>query len=197
VYTLDELAALAAVCEEHGLTLHMDGSRLFNAAASLGCELGDLTRIGVDLLSLGGTKLGLMFGECVVVLNPAYAETVRFKQKQVMQLASKTRFIAAQFEAVLDDELWRTTALQANAMAMRLADGLKGFSQIQITRRVEANAVFATMPRHWIEPLQQSAPFYEWKESIGEVRLMCAWDTTQEDVEKFIRAVSDLPTTAL
>lgn len=194
VYTLEELAALAEVCKEHGLALHIDGSRLFNAAASLGCSLGDLTAMGVDLLSLGGTKLGMMFGECAVVLNPAYAEAVRFKQKQVMQLHSKTRFIAAQFEAVLENDLWRETALHANAMAKKLAEGLQSFSQIQVTRPVEANAVFATMPRDWIAPLQEAAPFYEWKESIGEVRLMCAWDTTTEDVDRFITAVAHLAT---
>lgn len=192
VYTLDELAALAVVCKEHGLALHMDGSRLFNAAASLDCALGDLTAMGVDLLSLGGTKLGLMFGECVVVLNPAYADAVRFKQKQVMQLASKTRFIAAQFEAVLQDELWRTTAGSANRAALALAEGLQKIPSVRLTRPVEANAVFAVMPREWIAPLQEIAPFYEWKESIGEVRLMCAWDTTDEDITRFLVAAANL-----
>jgi len=197
VYTPDELAVLAAVCKEHSLALHMDGSRLFNAAAALGCALGDLTAMGIDLLSLGGTKLGMMFGECVVVLNPAYKDAVRFKQKQIMQLHSKTRFIAAQYEALLEDEAWRAPALHANKMAARLATGLRAMPQVRITRPVEANAVFATLPRHWIAPLQAVAPFYEWKESIGEVRLMCAWDTTEDDVATFLAAASSLATAGL
>lgn len=192
VYTLDELAALAAVCREHGLALHMDGSRLFNAAASLGCAPGDFPAVGVDLLSLGGTKLGLMYGEAVVVLNPAFTEAVRFKQKQVMQLASKTRFIAAQFEAIFHNELWRTTAKAANDAAKTLATGLSSFPQIRITRPVEANAVFAILPKAWIKQLQFVAPFYEWKEAIGEVRLMCAWDTSNEDIRQFLLAVKTL-----
>lgn len=196
VYTLEELAALAAVCKEHSLALHMDGSRLFNAAASLGCALGDLTAVGVDLLSLGGTKLGLMFGECVVVLNPIYAEAVRFKQKQVMQLASKTRFIAAQFEAILLQDTWRQVAASANAAAAKLAAGLRTFPQIHLTRPVEANAVFVTMPQEWIKRLQFVMPFYEWKEAIGEVRLMCAWDTSDDDIRHFLTAVNTLAKTS-
>ncbi len=197
VYTLDELTALAAVCKKHGLALHMDGSRLFNAAASLGCGLDNLTAVGVDLLSLGGTKLGMMYGEAVIVLNPVYSEAVRFKQKQVMQLASKTRFIAAQFEAIFQDEVWRTTAAAANGAAHGLAERLRAFPQIRITRPVEANAVFAILPKEWVAPLQETAPFYEWKESTGEVRLMCAWDTAREEVDRFVTAVSHLATAGL
>jgi threonine aldolase len=194
VYTPAEVAAIAALCREHGLYLHMDGSRFFNAAASLGCSLADISiNAGVDILSLGGTKAGMMFGEAVVVFNPALAQHIAFKHKQVMQLASKTRFIAAQFEAMLQNDLWRTTASHANAMAQLLRNALAASPSVKITRPVQANAVFAEIPRHWYEPLQQHFPFYVWKDDTHEVRLMCAWDTREADIAAFINAVKSLP----
>jgi threonine aldolase len=194
VYTPAEVAAIAALCREHGLYLHMDGSRFFNAAASLGCSLADISiNAGVDILSLGGTKAGMMFGEAVVVFNPALAQHIAFKHNQVMQLASKTRFIAAQFEAMLQNDLWRTTASHANAMAQLLRNALAASPSVKITRPVQANAVFAEIPRHWYEPLQQHFPFYVWKDDTHEVRLMCAWDTREADIAAFINAVKSLP----
>ena len=191
VYTPAEISAIAALAHENGLYLHVDGSRFFNAAAALGCSLADISsKAGVDILSLGGAKAGLMFGEVVVVFNSKLNEHIAYKHKQVMQLASKTRFIAAQFEALLHNELWRKTAGHSNAMAKLLCDKLTGNPHFKITRPVQANAIFAEIPRHWYEPLQELSPFYVWKDSTHEVRLMCAWDTTEAEVMAFAEAVN-------
>ncbi len=193
VYTPDEISAIAKLCKAHGLYLHVDGSRFFNAAASLGCSLADISsKAGVDILSLGGTKAGMMFGEAVVVFNKDLAKHIAFKHKQVMQLASKTRFIAAQFEAMLRNELWRTTAGHANAMAQLLRTRLSTHPSVNITKPTQANAVFATIPREWYEPLQGSYPFYVWKDDIHEVRLMCAWDTDEGEINTFADTISKL-----
>jgi threonine aldolase len=193
VYTLAELKAFGDLCKEHDLYFHIDGSRFFNAAASLGCSLSDMsTKVGVDILSLGGTKLGMMFGEAVVVFNKALNEHLKYKHKQVMQLASKTRFIAAQYQALLQDELWRSVALKANAMAQKLETALQAISAITITRPVSANVVFATIPTSWNEPLMEQFPFYVWREDINEVRLMCAWDTKEEEIEALVKRISEL-----
>ncbi len=193
VYTPAEIAAISALCKEHGLYLHVDGSRFFNAAASLGCSLTDISgKAGVDILSLGGTKAGMMFGEAVVVFNKDLAKHIAFKHKQVMQLASKTRFIAAQFSTMLQDELWRSTAGHANSMAQLLRKELAAFPSVKITKPTQANAVFAVIPRHWYEPLQEHYPFYVWQDATHEVRLMCAWDTQEEDILNFIGAIKKL-----
>ena len=194
VYKPEEIAAIAQLTKEHGLYLHMDGSRFFNAAASLNCGLKDISgKAGVDILSLGGTKAGMMFGEVVVVFNKELSKHIAYKHKQVMQLASKTRFIAAQFEAMLQNELWRKTATHANKMAELLCGALTKNRNVKITKPVQANAVFAEIPRHWYEPLQEHYPFYVWKESTHEVRLMCAWDTKEEDIKSFAAAINGLP----
>jgi threonine aldolase len=190
VYSLEELKNIGELAKTHGLYFHVDGSRFFNAAASLGCSLKELaTDTGIDILSLGGTKAGMMFGEAVVVFNEALKKTIPFQQKQAMQLHSKTRFIAAQFDAMLHDELWRKTASHANAMAAMLGESLAGFAAVRVIKPVQANAVFATLPLEWNEPLMDETPFYVWKDEGNEVRLMCAWDTTPEDVQQFINAV--------
>lgn len=186
VYTADELQAFSALCREYGLFLHVDGSRFFNAAASLGCDLRPISAdAGVDILSLGGTKIGMMHGEAVVVFNPVLAAQMKYKHKQAMQLASKTRFIAAQFEALFRDELWRRTALHANAMATQLASLLVQYEQVKITKPVQANVVFACIPNEWNAVLMEKFPFYVWREDINEVRLMCAWDTQPEEITAF------------
>ncbi len=193
VYTPGELQALGALCKAHGLYFHLDGARLANAAASLGCSLAAITRdAGVDILSFGGTKMGLLFGEAVVVFHPDLADAVRFKQKQVMQLPSKARFIAAQFEAVLQDEAWRRHAAHANRMAALLRRGLEPLPGVRFTKPTDANALFAILPPDWVAPLQAVAPFYVWNEATGEVRLMTAWDTTEADVQRFIAAAQAL-----
>jgi threonine aldolase len=194
VYTPEEIAAIAQLAKKNDLFLHVDGSRFFNAAASLNCKLSDIsTKPGIDILSLGGTKAGMMFGEAVVVFNKNLSKHIAYKHKQVMQLASKTRFIAAQFEAMLQNELWRKTATHANKMAELLCSSISKNRNVKITKQVQANAVFAEIPRHWYEPLQEYYPFYVWKDSTHEVRLMCAWDTKEEDILKFAAAINDLP----
>jgi len=190
VYSLEEIAALYQLTKQHGLYLHIDGSRFFNAAASLKASLSDMVQ-HIDILSLGGTKLGMMFGEAVVVFNKDLAKQVRFKQKQVMQLASKTRFIAAQFEALLQNELWKKTARHSNEMAQYLHKNIKDFSFIEITKPVQANVVFATMPEKMTTYLQAHFPFYVWDEFTNEVRLMCAFDTTKEEIDSFAALIKN------
>lgn len=193
VYTPGELRALSAICKEHGLYFHIDGSRFFNAAASLGCSLKEIsTDVGADIISLGGTKLGMMFGEAVVVFNKELAGHIRFQQKQIMQLASKTRFIAAQYEALLHNNTWQRAAGHANAMAQQLQQMLQQFPQVRITMPVQANVVFAELPREWNKPLQAAFPFYIWKEATNEARIMCAWDTTPEDIAGFEQSIQSL-----
>jgi threonine aldolase len=189
-YTVEEVAALAELAHARGLLLHVDGARLANAAAALGVSLGALSGdVGVDILSFGGTKNGLLAGEAVVVLEPALAEGFEWLRKQSLQLASKMRFLAAQFEALLRDDLWLSNARQANAMAARLAAALDGVPGLRITRAVQTNAVFATLPARAREALMESFAFYVWDEAAGEVRWMCSWDTTESDVDAFAAAV--------
>jgi threonine aldolase len=147
----------------------------------------------VDLLSFGGTKNGMLAGEAAVVL-PGAAETItglQYLRKQTLQLASKMRFLAAQFDALLTDELWLANAQHANAMAARLAAGVAASPVVEITRPVQANVVFATLPAAAREALQRRFDFYTWDEDSGEVRWMCSWDTTEEDVDEFVAAVAD------
>jgi threonine aldolase len=189
VYTPDEVRALAGQAHEHGLLLHVDGARLANAAAALGTSLAGAIP-GADAVTFGGTKAGLMLGEAVVFLRPELGDGALYLRKQSMQLASKMRFVAAQFEALLSDELWRRAAGHANAMARRLADGVR--DAVTITQRVEANAVFAILPPGAAETLQRDWAFYTWDEHTGEVRWMCSWDTTEEDVDAFAAAVREV-----
>ncbi|MGH2954558.1 MAG: threonine aldolase family protein [Solirubrobacterales bacterium] len=194
VYTLDETRAIAAAADELDLLVHVDGARLANAAAALGVGLGELTTdCGVDLVSFGGTKNGLLFGEAVVFCRPGLGEGFEFVRKQLGQLASKMRFIAVQFDALLAGELWRENAAHANAMARRLADAVAGVDGLEIVHPVEANAVFARLPRPAIERLLADSEyerlFYLWDEETDVVRWMCAWDTTPEDVDRFTAAV--------
>jgi threonine aldolase len=186
LYTPDELAALAEQARAHGLLLHVDGSRLTNAAAALGCSLGDAAG-EADAISLGGTKAGLLFGEAVILRHTEHATAVPYLRKQSMQLASKMRFVAAQFDALLDGERWRAAAGHANAMARRLADAVR--DTVEITQPVEANAVFAILDPDRAERLREDWFFYTWDEATGEVRWMCSWDTTEEDVDAFAEAV--------
>ena len=186
VYTTAEIGALAGLAHEHGMLLHVDGSRLANAAAALDMPLRALTTdAGVDAVSFGGTKTGLLLGEAVVLLRPGIGAGVQYLRKQSMQLASKMRFLAAQFDALLEGERWRRAAAHANAMARRLADGVAGAPDVRLTQAVEANAVFAVLPPGVAEELQRRWRFYVWDESTGEVRWMCSWDTAPEDVDAF------------
>lgn len=190
-YTPAEIAALAAASHEQGLLLHVDGSRLANAAAGLGVGLGAITtEAGVDIVSLGGTKNGLAVGEAVVFADPKAAEGARYLRKQTLQLASKSRFLAAQFVALFEGDLWLRNARQANGMATRLAGQLEQIPGVTVTQAVEANAVFAVIPGPAAGEVRASWPFYTWDERTGEVRLMCAWDTTPGDVDAFAAALT-------
>lgn len=193
VYTPTEIKGLAYTAKSHGLYMHIDGSRFFNAAAALNMPLKAIsTEADIDILSLGGTKAGMMFGEAVVVFNNKLKEHIAYKQKQSMQLASKTRFIAAQFEAMLSDDNWQRHAGHANQMAQKLSAMLSQYSQIRITKPVQANAVFAEIPTQWNEQLQDKFPFYIWKDSTNEARLMCAFDTYEADITAFQSAINTL-----
>jgi threonine aldolase len=189
VYTPGEIRALAGECREQGLALHVDGARLCNAAAALGLPLRALTTdCGVDVVSFGGTKNGLMQGEAVVWLTgrPAHAD---FTRKQAAQLGSKMRFSAAQLIALLDGDLWLRNARRANAMAALLRDRLAGAPGVHITRPVEANGVFARIPKIAAEALKERFHFYVWDPAVTEVRWMCSHDTTEDDVAEFADAV--------
>jgi threonine aldolase len=187
-YGVEEMAALGEYAHAHGMRLHVDGARLANAAAALGTGLGELTAgVGADVVSFGGTKVGLLGAELVVVLDPSLPDAMPYLRKQSMQLASKMRFVSAQLEALLTDELWRRAASHANAMARRLADAVAG--HVQLTQAVEANAVFAILPPEATAELQAEFPFYVWDERTGEVRWMCAWDTAEADVDAFAAAI--------
>jgi threonine aldolase len=193
VYTPDEIKAISELTKANDLYLHVDGSRFFNAATSLGCSLKDISsKAGVDILSLGGTKSGMMFGEAVVVFNKDLSKLIAYKHKQVMQLASKTRFIAAQFEAMLTNETWRRHAEHANKMASLLHKTIAQYKQVKITKPTQANAIFAEIPLSWNEPLMKHTPFYVWKESTNEVRLMCSFDTTEADIKAFDEVIKTL-----
>lgn len=192
IYTADEIKEFSKLTKANDMFLHIDGSRFFNAAASLNSSLASLSsKAGVDILSLGGTKLGIMYGEAVVVFNKQLAQHLRFKQKQVMQLASKTRYIAAQFEAIFYNELWRKTANHTNNMAQLLYQSIKDIKGIEITMPVQANVVFAKMPNEWIAPLQEKFPFYMWDDATNEVRLMCAFDTQEEEIKAFATLIKE------
>ena len=188
----DELAAIAELAHSRGLLLHVDGARLANAAAALGAPLRAITTdAGVDMVSFGGTKNGLLGAEAVVFLDPGLAEGFEYLRKQSMQLASKMRFLSAQLDALLSDGLWLRSATQANAMASLLAERVSGLEGVTITRPVEANAVFARLPAEAISSLLARYDFYVWDEPAHEVRWMCSWDTTDEDVEGFAAAIAE------
>jgi threonine aldolase len=192
VYTVEELRALSAVARDNNMYFHMDGSRIANASVTLGKSFREFTRdAGVDVLSFGGTKNGLMFGEAIVFFRPELASDFVYIRKQGMQLASKMRFISAQFEALLSNDLWKRNASHTNMLARLLADELNRIG-IKVTQKVEANGVFAIFPPHIIEPLQKEYPFYVWVEKTNEVRLMCSWDSTQEEVLQFVEKIREL-----
>jgi len=190
VYTKKELKTLALFAHEHGMLLHLDGARLSNAAVSLGATLKEITAdVGVDVLSFGGTKNGMMYGEAVVFFNPKLAHDFKYIRKQGMQLSSKMRFISAQFEAMLSGNLWHRGPEHANRMAQLLAGELAKLSQIKITQPVEANGVFAVIPKKYIAALQKKYFFYVWNEETSEVRLMASFDTSEDDVRDFVKFV--------
>jgi threonine aldolase len=194
-YSLEELRTITATAHELDMYVYLDGARISNAAAGLGCTFKEMTTdIGIDAISFGATKNGAMGAEAVIILNPTLkaGETLGYIRKQYMQLASKMRFISSQFVALLDDGLWRTNAEHANAMAQYLATKVTGITGVTITQPVEANAVFAIIPESITAPLQEVTPFYVWNEMTNEVRWMCSWDTTTDDIDAFVAALISL-----
>lgn len=193
VYSIDELKSIGALARKHNLFFHMDGSRIANASVSLNTDFASFTRdAGVDVLSFGGTKNGMMFGEAVIVFNAETGKYLKFFRKQAMQLHSKMRFIGAQFAAMLTNDLWKANAAHANRMARLLEEELRRSPQIHITQPVDANGVFAVFPRQIIEPLQEQNFFYVWNDATDEVRLMCSFDTTEEEIENFGKRIRAL-----
>ena len=190
LYTLQEIQELAAFSHRNGMRLHMDGARIANAAAAMNLSLKAITAdAGVDVLAFGGTKNGMMFGEAVIFFSSDHGAAFPYIRKQGMQLHSKMRYIAAQFIALLTDDLWMQNARHANKMMARLYQGIAQIPHVKITRPVEGNALFAIFPEAIIEPLQQEFHFYTWNEAINEVRLMTSFQTTVVEVDTFIEAL--------
>lgn len=186
VYTTEEVKSLSEVAKKYNFYLHMDGARISNAAVSLDKDFRTFTKdAGVDVLSFGGTKNGMMFGEAVLFFNPSLAKQFAYIRKQGMQLHSKMRFITAQFDALLSNDLWKRSASHANSMAKRLEHALRQIPQIKITQAVDGNGVFAIIPKEITEALQQEFFFYVWNDRTNECRLMCSFDTTEKEVEQF------------
>jgi threonine aldolase len=193
IYSLSEIKEITSFAHANGLMVHMDGARLVNAAASLGVSLSAMTKdAGIDVLSLGGTKNGLVFGEAVLFFDAKLAQDFKYRRKQAMQLPSKTRFIAAQFEAFLGTELWLTNARHANSLAKELYEGLKQRPYVTLTQECQANAVFVKIPKEWIGRLRERYFFYVWDEKTFECRLMTTFDTTSETVSGFLKALDEL-----
>jgi len=191
VYSIDEIQTLSYFAHQHDMLLHMDGARISNAAVALDCNFKDFTEdAGVDVLSFGGTKNGMMFGESVIFFDPAMSENFKYTRKQGMQLHSKMRYISAQFNALLSNELWRINAKRANSMTQILFEGLKKFDPIRITQAVETNAIFSTIPRELIKPLQDEYFFYVWLEDQNEVRWMTSYDTEESDIKIFLQTIN-------
>lgn len=193
LYTQSEIKALATFAHENNMLLHVDGARIANAVAALGSSFKELiTDTGVDVLSLGGTKNGLMYGELVVFLKPELATNFKFLRKHALQLVSKMRFVSAQFLAYFEKDLWRVTAAHANKMTESLAYGLKKIPLVEIAHPVQTNVVFARLPRSAIDQLQKQVPFYVWNEETHLVRWMCSFDTTQAEIDAFVKLVSSV-----
>ncbi len=191
VYRPEEIRALAQFAHEREMFLHMDGARIANSAVTLGQTLRQSTRdLGVDVLSFGGTKNGIMGGEAVVFFDQKFASDFLYLRKQGMQLNSKMRFVSVQFEALLTNDLWKRSAEHANRMARMLEAELRKIPQVGIAWPVESNGVFAQIPRQAIEKIKERYFFYPWIEEECIVRWMCSFDTTEEDVREFAEVVA-------
>lgn len=193
VYTPEEIKAITTLAHEYGLLVHMDGARLANAAVALGLPFRAFTvDAGVDALSFGGTKNGMMMGEAVLFFNPELAAKTKYIRKQSMQLYSKMRFISAQFLAYFENELWKRNATHSNNMARLLEAEVKKIPAIRLTQEVEANGVFAIVPAEIIPKLQEEYFFYMWDESRSEVRWMTSFDTSEDDIYNFVALIKSL-----
>ncbi len=186
IYTIEQVREIAELVHSQGMYLHMDGARLANACAALGCSMKEITLdAGVDILSLGGTKNGMMIGEAVISFNKEASKNLGYIRKQSAQLCSKMRFLACQFIPYFEEDLWLINARQANSMTQELAQRLSEFECVKFTQKVESNAIFAQLPRELIDKLQQSYFFYEWNAEKCEVRFVTSWDTQLSDIEEF------------
>ena len=193
VYSIDELKSLCDFAHTNGMYVHLDGARISNAVASLGVSLKAATvDCGVDIMSFGGTKNGLMIGEAVLIFNDELKANAPYFHKQTAQLFSKNRFIATQFTALLSNDLWLRMADHSNKMAQLLASKVKMIPGVKVTQNVDANAIFAIIPVHTIEPLRAKYPFYEWDAQTHEQRWMCSFDTTEEEVNGFVTTLKSL-----
>ena len=193
VYSLAELKSLCDFAHANGMYVHLDGARISNAVAFLGVTLKEATvDCGIDIMSFGGTKNGLMIGEAVLIFNEKLKENAPYFHKQTAQLFSKNRFIATQFTALLTNDLWLRMANHSNKMAQLLFTKVSQLSGVQVTRSVEANAVFVIIPLHTIQPLRSQYPFYEWDAETHEQRWMCSFDTTEEEVNGFVDVLKAL-----
>ena len=191
VYTVEEIKAIADYLHANDMYLHMDGARLANACAYLGCSMKEITvEAGVDILSLGGTKNGMMMGEAVVAFRPELKENLMYYRKQSAQLASKLRYLSAQFIPYFENNLWLENAQKANRNASQLAEILKCYPEIKFTQPIQSNALFFTMPRPIIDQLMKDYFFYMWNEEKDEARLVTSWDTTEEDILQFGEALN-------
>lgn len=190
LYTLDEIRALADLAHAHNMYLHMDGARLANAAVALGCSFKAMTTdCGVDCLSFGGTKNGMLMGESAVMLNPALDVDLKYRRKQMAQLCSKMRFMAAQFDAYLTTGVWQRNAAHSNRMAQMLYQSLKEVPEAEVMYPVEANSVFVKLPNKVWNALLEDYFFYLWDEANDVVRWMCSFDTTEEDIHNLVEAL--------
>ncbi len=196
LYTADEVAALCDTAHRMGMLVHLDGARIANATAALGGTIAALRSFtvdaGVDVVSFGGTKAGLVGGEAVIYLDPALAKRAIYVRKMVNQLPSKMRFVAAQFNALLRDDLWIRSAEHSNDMARRLYDLTCNIPDVRFDHSPEVNSLFPTLPADSIEPLRDWCFFWDWDVSRGQVRWMTAWDTTEADVDRFAAGVRHL-----
>lgn len=193
LYSLQELKTLANFAHEHNMVLHMDGARLANAAAAMNRSFKELTTaVGVDVLSFGGTKNGMLCGETVIFFNKHHAQAFPYIRKQGMQLASKMRYLAAQFEAFFENDLWRENAIRANTMATYLSKKLHEIPEITITQPVEANTVFAIIPPDLVKKIHKKYFFHIFDEQRSEARLMCSYSMTKQDIDEFITTLKNL-----
>ncbi|MGM0620791.1 MAG: threonine aldolase family protein [Bacteroidota bacterium] len=193
VYQPDEIRVLADLAHSNNMLLHMDGARIANAAVALNMDFKSFTKdCGVDVLSFGGTKNGMMMGEAVLFFNPELTINTKYLRKQSMQLYSKMRFVGAQFLAYFKNDLWKETASHANKMARLLEAEVSKIPEIKITQPVEANGVFAQVPKKIIAPLQEHFFFYPWNELKGEVRWMTSFDTTETEIYEFAQLIKNL-----
>lgn len=193
VYTIDEVKRLSDFLHKNNMYLHMDGARLANACAALGCSFADITvDAGVDILSFGGTKNGMMAGEAVISFREEMSQNLKYIRKQSAQLASKMRYFSAQFSAYLDNELWLKNAMHANSQAKKLSDAIALRRDVELTQAVESNAIFVKMPRHIIDKLLEKYFFYFWNENLNEVRFVTSWDTSDDDIADFIDTLNEL-----